>query len=330
MRYLRVLLPLVLCGAMIASASELRQIGMVSLPGGPGFEAVAFANGMLLLTHPGASAVDIFDPVRRREIGQITGLHSPRGIVVDDKAGRVYIADHGSNSIVVVATDGWRVLDSIALPGSPNALLLSGDGKLYWTDADHASLSLLDLHTKQDVARVDLGGTPRDLAFDKLRQVAFVTLQDTHQIVAVDPQVKIVNRFNLNASQPTGLAYDAQHHELYTAVRYAVLAISADTGAEVGRVAAPAGVDSLWFDADSHTLYAASEGSLLVMQANGTLTQVDEINTAGIKGHIVAFDADKRMVLVPGGSNGKAKLLLLRPMPSNAQPGTQETDARVQ
>jgi len=330
MRYFRVLLPLIFLAASAASASDLRQIGMVSLPGAPGFGDVAFANGMLLLTHPGASSVDIFDPVRRREIAQITGLQSPRGMAVDDKAGRIYIADHGSNSIVIVATDGWKVMDSIALPGSPNALLLNGDGKLYWTDADQSSLSLLDLHTKQDVAHADLGGTPRDLAIDKLRGVVFVTLQDTHQIVAVDPQLKVVNRFELNASQPTGLVYDPQQHKLYTAVRYAVLAVSADTGAEVARVPAPAGVDSLWFDADSHTLYAASEGSLLVMQANGTLTQVDEITTAGIKGHTVAYDADKRLVLLPGGSDGKSKLLLLRPMTPTAQPGGETTDARAQ
>ena len=56
---------------------------------------------------------------------------------------------------------------------------------------------------------------------------------------------KVINRFTLNASQPTGLVYDPQYHELYVAVRYAVLAISADTGAEIDRVAAPAGVDQL-------------------------------------------------------------------------------------
>ncbi|MGA7462106.1 MAG: hypothetical protein WBW69_17885, partial [Candidatus Korobacteraceae bacterium] len=58
----------------IASASDLRQIGIVNLPGSPGFGEMAFANGMLLLAQPGASAVDVFDPVKRRTIAQITGL----------------------------------------------------------------------------------------------------------------------------------------------------------------------------------------------------------------------------------------------------------------
>jgi ABC-type uncharacterized transport system permease subunit len=141
------------------------------------------------------------------------------------------------------------------------------------------------------------------------------------------PQLKIVNRFTLNASQPTSLIYDPQYNELYTAVRYAVLAVSADTGAEVDRVAAPAGVDSLWLDPDSRTLYAASEGSLLVMQAKGRLAKTDELLTAGVKGHTVVYDAEKNIVLVPGGSEGKSKLLILRPMTPNAP--TNDTDARV-
>ena len=327
MRVPRILVPLVLC-ACFASASDLRQIGMVNLPGAPGFGDADFANGMLLLTHPGASALDVFDPVRRRVVAQVAGLQSPRGLAVDEKAGRIYVADHGSNSIAVIAIAGWKAIDSIALPGSPDAVMLSGDGKLYWTDADAGTLSLLDLHTKQDVARTDLGGTPRALALDTQRHVAFVTLQDTHQVLALDSQLKIVNHFTLSASQPTGLVYDPQYHELYTAVRYAVLAISADTGAEIDRIAAPAGVDSLWLDPDSRTLYAAAEGSLLVIGAKGRLNKIDELTTAGVKGHLVAFDADKRMVLVPGGSEGKSKLLILRPMTPNTQPGM-DTDARV-
>ncbi len=326
MRVPRILVSAVLVCGLFASASDLRQIGMINLPGVPGFGGVAFANGMLLLAHPGASTVDVFDPGRRRIVAQITGLQSPRAIAVDEKGGRVYVADHGANSIAVVATDGWKVVDSIALPGSPDNLVLSGDGKLFWTDADAETISLLDLHTKQDAAQVALGGRPRELVLDSQRNLVFVSLQDVHQIVEAVPELKITHRFTLNASEPTGLIYDPQYHELYVAVRYAVLAISVDTGAEVDRVAAPAGVDSLWLDAGSRTLYAASEGSLLVMHASGRLSKMDELATAGIKGHVVAYDPERRMVLLPGGSEGKSKMLILRPT-TPAQPD--DTDARV-
>lgn len=327
MRLSRFLIALTLLTSWIASASDLRQIGMVNLPGSPGFGEMAFANGMLLLAQPGASAVDVFDPAKRRTIAQITGLQSPRSIAVDVQAGRVYVADHGSNSIAIITTDGWKVIDSIGLTGSPDALLLDG-GKLYWTDADAGMLSQLDVRTKQDVAKVDLGGMPRSLALGD-RGTIFVTVQDQHQIVAVDPQLKITSRFTLSGSQPTGLVYDPQSHELYVSVRGAVLAISGDTGTEVSRVVAPQGVDALWLDGDSRTLFAASEGSLLVMSAKGSLAMTDNILTE-VKGHTVAYDSAKRLVLVPGGREGKSKLLILRPMNPNGQTGADEsTDARV-
>jgi hypothetical protein len=132
----------------------------------------------------------------------------------------------------------------------------------------------------------------------------------------------------LAASQPTGLIYDPEYHELYVAVRSAVVAVSAESGTEIDRVAAPAGVDSLWLDPRSHTLYAASEGSLTTINAKGRLSAGDEI-VPQIRGHVVAFDADKNMLLLPGGREGKSKLLIFRPMPPQGQAGSQAAEARV-
>ncbi|MGC2111020.1 MAG: YncE family protein [Candidatus Korobacteraceae bacterium] len=311
-----------LLGSSLWAASDLRQIGMVNLPGAPGFGQMAFANGLLVMTQTGASAVDVFDPARRRVVAQITGLQSPRGIAVDENAGKVYVADHGANSIAVINMDGWKVSDSIPLQGSPDTLLLNS-GKLYWTDAESGTVALVDVGTKQTVSSVNTGGTPRDLAFDPGRNLIFVTVQDLHQVIAIDPQTKIVNRFTLNASQPTGLVFDSHSGELYVAVRYAVLAINASSGVEVNRVSAPAGVDALWLDPGSRVLYAASEGSLLTIHANGRLTPVDEITTQ-VKGHTVAYDAAKHLVLLPGGREGKSRILILRPMDSTQQPGSND------
>jgi streptogramin lyase len=310
-----------------AAASDLRQIGMVNIPGPPGFAGLGFADGMLLMAHPGASAVDVFDPVHRRVVAQITGLQSPRAVVFDDQTGRVYISDHGSNSIVVVSTDGWKVLDSIALPGSPDALLRVGEN-LCWADPAAGTISLLDLHTKQDIAKTEMGGPPRTLVLDTARNLIFATVQDQHEVVALDPQLQIVKRFGLNGSQPTGLVFDPQHQELYVSVRGAVLAINAETGAEISRVEAPEGVDALCLDPDSRTLFAASEGWLLVMNSNGSLSLAEKI-AADVKGHNVAYDPAKQLVLVPGGREGKSKLLILRPMSANGQPGADDQRIRV-
>ena len=144
---------------------------MVNVPGAPGFVDLAFCNGMLLMTHPGASAAGCLrsGQTARDRAGDriaIAARHCRRRA-----GGRVYVADHDSKSIAVISTDGWKVVDSIGIPGNPDALLLDGAGKLFWTDADAGTISLLDLHTKQDVAQTDVGGTPRDLAYDSARKI---------------------------------------------------------------------------------------------------------------------------------------------------------------
>ena len=45
-----------------------------------------------------------------------------------------------------------------------------------------------------------------------------------------------------------------------------------------------------------------------------------------MKGHTVAYDAAKKLVLLPGGREGKSKVLILRPKNSN-QPDNEDTRA---
>ncbi len=307
----------------------LQQLGMVDIPGSPGFDEVAVANGKVLLTHTAASSLDVVDPAKRRVVAQVVNLQSPRGIAVDQANGKVYVAQAGNNSIAVIKFEGWQYSGSIPLPQSPSTLALDDSGeRLYWAGATSDSLSILDLSTRQNLGTIELGGRPRGMVWDHERGVAFVVLQDTSEVIAVDPKLQIVTRFKLNASQPTEVVYDAHSRRLYVAARKAVLAINDQDGSETGRVEAPMGVDGLWLNPEARLLYAASPGELTVIKADaGTFTLADSI-LSDIKGHNVAFDSQSNMVFLPGGREGKSAMLLLRPMSSD-QPSEQNVAAKV-
>ncbi len=319
--------PLAPQNLVVAGPHTMRQLGMVNLPGSPGFDAAAIANGKLLLTQTDNSTLDIFDPALRRIVAQVVDLQSPRGIGVDQQHGLIYVAQAGNNSVAVISFEGWQVKHVIPLPQSPTTLLLDDSGNLlYWASASNNALSILDINTRQNLGTVDLGGRPRGMAWDAQRNVAFVALQDQNEIVAVDKTLQVVSRFKLNASQPTGIVYDPRARRLYVAARGAVLAINDQDGSETSRVQAPAGVDGLWLDPQSRTVYAASPGQLLVVRASDTgLTAVDKI-PSDIKGHTVACDPESQMVFLPGGREGRSAVLLLQPM-SSAQSGDQHNPA---
>lgn len=307
-----------LCLALLITASafaaQLKQVAMIDLPGEPGFDGMAFARGALVITHSAANTVDIFDPLKRRIIVQVKDVPDPQGIAVDDRMGRVYVANGTTKSISVITSKDWKVVEKFPMQAAPSALALSPDGKLLFAASRRdRSISIIQLGAGNRAQTANVNGTPQSLAYDPDRRIVYASMEDTQEVVAIDENLRIANRFKLVASQPAGLAIDAAARRLYVAVRNAVVALQLNAGREVARVAAPPGVDSLWLDQASGTLYAASGGGYVTLiRATATIFQaLDEVHTE-IRGHTLAYDSERQFVYLPGGRDGKSKLLILK------------------
>lgn len=311
-------IPLVVLWCVLSWAQATRQIAILEIPGQPGFDGMAVVKGMLLMSHAGAGTVDIFDPAKRRLIAHVKGMSDPRGIAVDNDGGRVFIANNGAKNIVVLSSEDWQVKETIPVSGAPSDLLyVPSWNLLIASDRIGQQLMTIDVGAHREANVAKLPGTPGGMTFDITRSLLYVTLQDLKQVVGLSRQMQVNKKFPLVASQPTGIVYDPKLDRLYVAVRYAVLSLNANTGAELSRVAAAAGIDRLWLDGDSRLLYGAAGGSLLVMQADQRLHAIDEVDTA-VKGYSVAYDPDRKLVYFPGGRDGQSKLLLFRPPTVNA------------
>jgi DNA-binding beta-propeller fold protein YncE len=258
--------------------------------------------------------VDIFDPVKRRLLAHVKGMSDPRGIAVDDDGAQIFIANHAAKNIVVLAAGDWHVVGTIPLNGSPAEIVyIPAWGVIAATDPVSQQLILIDVRSRQQANAIPLSGTPRGIAFDQSRGLLCVTLQDSRQVITLNRQLQITRRVTLNASQPTGIVYDPKLDHLYVSVRYAVLSLNAGDGAELARVPADGGIDRLWLDEDSRTLYGAAGGSLLVMRADAKLHAIDELAT-DVKGYSVVYDPEHKLLFFPGGREGRSKLLVLKPI----------------
>jgi len=178
--------PVVLILAVVASAANLRQVGIVDIPGRPGFEEVASVNGALLIAHSGTNTVEIFDTAKRRLIATVKDLDGPHGVAASDKTGRAYIANSGGDTITVISAKDWKVEEQIQLNDSPYALALSPDGKvLYsanWHDRSITSIEL-DHGNRQNTVSVE--GAPVHIFVDP-RGTVYASLQDRSEVVALD------------------------------------------------------------------------------------------------------------------------------------------------
>jgi YVTN family beta-propeller protein len=313
------------------SAMQMHRVATVDVPGEPGFAQMAFARGMLVIAHESANRADVFDPVRRRVVAQIDGLKSPHGIAVDERGGRVYIANSGNTDVAVINVNTWKVERTIPLQAAPYNLLLSPDGKLLYVANYRAqSLSVIATDGRTPASTQPVEGSPQAMVFDAAQRHLYVTIQDRDEVAVFDSSLRPLDCFHLAASQPTGLALDAVTRRLYVAVRYAVVALNSDSGAEVSRVPAPAGANSLWLAAGGRLLYLASGGGVvdLIRIAGGAMTVEEEL-TADVRGDTLAYDASRDLVYLPGGRDGQAKLAILKgltapPAPQPNQPQVAE------
>ena len=323
-RILTALSVFLLSSAIWSYGAKLRQVAMVDLPGDPGFNQVAMANGFVVISRPATNTVEIFSPAKRRVIARISQINDPRGIAVDDQGQRVYIAMGASNRIASINSQNWQVEKLIPVAHRPGRLLWVPQTKtLYVASPLDRTLSQLDPASGRETAALEIDALPQDLLYDSSRRVLLVSLQDRSEVAAIDRDGKIVSRFKLAASEPDGMALDNGHRRLYVAVRYAVLALDADSGAEVARIPAPAGTSTLAFDPAGSLLYAASgDGSVLAIDV--ARNTVDHELPTDVKGYGLAYDPAHKMLFMPGGREGRSKLVVLSPI-SFSVPGSPAT-----
>jgi DNA-binding beta-propeller fold protein YncE len=307
----RILFPILMLLASLTASAQLKQIAIIDLPGRPGFDSVAFANGHLVIAHAAAGTVDIFNPVRRRLVAQVTGLARPTGIAVDEAGGKVYIANSDAKNIVVISSKDWQVRNTIPLEAQPVFLLVAGK-TLYATEPRAASIATVLLPQETPGVVIAAGGSPQAMVFDPQQNLLLATVQETSEVIGIDPSGQVVKKIHLTASQPTGIALDQTQHRLFVAVRSAVLVLNPESGNELARIASPQGTDNLWFDTNSRTLYAsASDGTINIIQGNSNQFSHAEQATQ-VRGHTFAVDSEKNYIYVAGGREGRSKLVILR------------------
>lgn len=317
------LVPLLFALSVASWAASVRQVAIIDLPGQPGFGQVVMANNMLVMTHPAANTVDIFDPVRRRLIGHVKDMSRPSGIAVNSDGSEIYVANRAANNVVVLKTQDWQVQRTIPVSAAPESVLaVPNSHYLLVTVPEKQAVVAIDLARGQEIADVDIGGRPGYMAFDTKRNTVFVTVQDRKEVVVLNDALRIAKRIPVTGSMPTGVAFDAKADRLYVSVRYAVVALDANSGNELSRVPAAAGIDQLWLDEANQNLFGMASGALFLMQAGSRLGAPVEV-AVDVKGHAVAFDPEKKLIYVPGGREGRSKMLILKQVSPGAAPQTQ-------
>jgi DNA-binding beta-propeller fold protein YncE len=108
-------------------------------------------------------------------IGTIPVAAIPRGITVDDKTGKSYVAIMGGASIAVISNAVWMKEDDINVASNPRHIVMDTSGHLFVSYNRLAKVACIDAETGKTLFTTSTHAQPRTIILSKNYQFLFVT-----------------------------------------------------------------------------------------------------------------------------------------------------------
>jgi YVTN family beta-propeller protein len=234
----------------------------------------------LAAEHSGSGRVFGYEPDANLFLGQDPDGPDPGGAVVGDRpaavalnldASRLYVANSGSGTVSVVATDTMTLIDTIQVGGDPLGLTVSASGRLYVAlGYDSDEVAVYDLATETLRSPITVGSGPYGVAATPDGARVYVTnfRDSTVSVIGTATDTVIDDTSNLGEG-PYAVAVrpDGSYTVVANVHSGTLSAIGADIRESVGDWLGVVGQDPvhLVFNRDGTRLYVAHDGGVAVV-----------------------------------------------------------------
>lgn len=142
------------------------------------------------ITNFGSDIITVFDKKKIEVTGVIATGSGPKGITLDERIDRAYVALYGEDAIEVVDVSENNVISRINLnPGDkPQELALTPDGKTLLTaNTVSDTVSVIDTGSLLEVARIPVGDNPNSVLIDPTGMWAYIfnTLSNNISVINI-------------------------------------------------------------------------------------------------------------------------------------------------
>jgi YVTN family beta-propeller protein len=160
---------------------------LVKIPARPLVEVTGYASDV------GVDAITVFDKVHLQVTSVIATGSGPRGIAMDQRLKRAYVALSGDDAVEVFDMNSEIALSkTMLMPGDePQELALTPDGlTLLVVNGRSDTVSIIDTVAMVEVSRISVGRGPRSVAIDRMGMKAFVfnSLSDSISVINIPYQ----------------------------------------------------------------------------------------------------------------------------------------------
>jgi YVTN family beta-propeller protein len=168
--------------------------------------ATATHASVAVVLNSGDGTVSLVDKVQKKEISRTYVGKEPHHLIVTPDGSELIVANAASNDLVMLDPKTGAVKRRVSNISDPYQLAYSPDNR--WFVSVSLRLDRVDIYSANDlklVKRIPLGKTPSHVAFDAKSQFAFVTLQESHEIAAIDLKTFAVAWKVAVGKQPAGI-----------------------------------------------------------------------------------------------------------------------------
>lgn len=184
----------------------------------PKYTAVSPNGKWVLVTNWCTWDVSIIDAETNQEVKRIYLGRYPRGIAIDNRSEKAYIAIMGSTEIAIVNLNNFSVDRLKNVGRSPRHLNLDpAGGYLYATLNSEGRIAKIDLSTRRVISKITTGNAPRSMAISDDGQFLYVVNYHSNSVSKIKTdEFKVVQTVKVN-HHPIGITYDPLTRQVWVA-----------------------------------------------------------------------------------------------------------------
>jgi len=149
--------------------------------------------------------VSIVDPIAMKEVKRIPVGKEPHHLMATPDGKELIVANAASNDLVFLDPKTGEIIRRVERISDPYQIGYSPDHK--WFVAASNRLDRIDIYSSDFklVKRIEMPKVPSHIAFDAASTTAFVSLQDSNELVAIELATQTVKWKIAVGKQPAGL-----------------------------------------------------------------------------------------------------------------------------
>jgi DNA-binding beta-propeller fold protein YncE len=254
--------------------SKYRISRKINLPGDGGWDylTVDEQNNRLFVSH--GTVVHVVDLATGQLIKTISETPGVHGIALAYKTGKAFISEGRNASVKIVDLKSLNTVGEVKVTGeNPDAIMFDDySSQVFVFNGRTSNATVIDANTGTVTATIVLAGKPEFPVSDGNGKI-FVNIEDKSLISVIDSKTyKVLSSWSIApGEEPSGLAYDASAHRLFTVcANRKLIVIDSETGKLIEQLPIGEGCDGVKFDPDLKRIYSSN--------GEGTLTIAEELS----------------------------------------------------